>query len=143
MAATVDNRPSGSGMPFVGQPGVSRIQRRVDFSATGMALIKDATMALLDVPAGSVVFGAEILVNTAQAAITDIDLGLNATGATNTTLKETVSLAATGYPTGSTDALAAPIHVKANTQLVVTNTVATTISTADVTFILIISYPKQ
>jgi len=129
-------------MPFVGQPGVTRLERRIDFSATGMALIEDATMALLDIPEGSIVLGSMVKVNTAQATITSIDLGLSATGANNTGLQSTIDVSTVGWKS-DTDLPASPIPVTADTQLVVTNQDAQTLNAADMTFVVLVSYPKQ
>jgi hypothetical protein len=137
MAATVDNRPDSSN-PVATEFGKGAILKvDVDFSATGNSLAQNETMALLDIPADTIIEQAYIKVGTAQSGITDVDVGISTDGSTDATLVDGVTLATVGYKSGGTSAVT-PQAVGAASQLVLTNKVSTTISTAAITVILVI-----
>jgi len=128
MAATVNNRPTSSAASFMQHKDLYTLERTVDFSATGMSLVQNATMALLDIPADSMFLAASIKVTTAQGDISDVDLGVSTTGATDDSLIDGATFATTGIKGCAATGIA--VFNAADTQLVLTNLDAQTLASA-------------
>ena len=125
MAATQDIRPGGMGLPFGGLSKSFVMKKRLDF-ADLTALAQNETLAICDLPAGLDLISAKLKVVTAQADISDVDLGVHTTGDTDATLIDGATLASTGYKNGA----GTRIQLTADTQLVLTNKDAQSIATA-------------
>lgn len=110
-------------------------KKRINFADSGMSLIQNATMSLCDIAAGVILLAAEIKVITAQSDVTDVDLGVHASGATDATLIDGVSMATTGYV--FTAGIAAAIPQTAAVELVLTNKDAQTLATAVIEVIVV------
>jgi len=128
MAATVNNRPTSSAASFMQHKDLYTLERSVDFSATGMSLVQNATMALQDIPADSMFLAASIKVTTAQGDISDVDLGVSTTGATDDSLIDGATFATTGIKGCAATGIA--VFNDADTQLVLTNLDAQTLASA-------------
>jgi hypothetical protein len=132
---------------------VGVLRRRVDFSATGMALAQTKVMSLFKIPADCMILKVGMDVITAQAgvpAVITVDFGLftlagDADGALATEVGTDVfganqTMASTGYkipPVSGTYELrgADPLHVTAaNSVIAITNDDSDTIATAVVDF---------
>lgn len=98
-AATTDATPAGTGFGVAGESGVFTIQQTLDLSATSVA--SNDTVQVLDIPAGTVVLGVVVDIETATASATTIDAGDNAGAAlyvsnkSSTNLVETAAAATT------------------------------------------------
>jgi len=137
MAATVDSRPTGDSFPFNDAAAVQRVVYDIDFSATGKSLAQNETMAIANLVAGDIILAAAIEVVTADADVTDVDLGYSTDGSTNAALIDGVTLDATGYV--FTAGIAAAIPITAANQLVITNKDPDTCATAVIKVILLVS----
>ncbi|NCC51630.1 MAG: hypothetical protein EOM20_10485 [Spartobacteria bacterium] len=133
MAATVDNRPAGDSIPYRDAQNVPAAWN-VDFSEDGNDLDQNETMAIANLPAGTIVRGACIKVNTAQADVTDIDVGYSTDGSTNAGLVDGATLATTGFKAGVTANF--PVLITAASQLVITNKDTDALDEADIDVIL-------
>jgi hypothetical protein len=108
----------------------------VDFSVTGNNLAQNEIMDIYDIPANTVVEWAVLNITTAQADVTDVDLGVAATGVTAADLIDGGSLASAVGITGA--AAQTPAVVVGSTAEVVTftNKDAQTIASAVIQFIV-------
>jgi hypothetical protein len=139
MAATVNIRPTNSDGLVQTALQDKVWETKIDFSTTGYALAQNETMAIWDLPAGVQVEGAKLYVDTAQATITDVDLGVSTDGSTDDGLVDGASLAAASvYKSGGTNATGAvfPLDVDAASQVVFTNKDAQTLNSAVVNVII-------
>lgn len=133
MAATYNLRKTTSA-PQYGK-FVHRAEFEIDSTDTATygagGIAQNETIALFDIPAGSVFLAAELLVTTAQSNITDVDLGYSTDGSTNANLIDGVSLASTAYVgANSTGGGFYPKVTNSAVQLVFTNKDAQAITTA-------------
>jgi hypothetical protein len=133
MSATVDKRPTSS-KPVATQYGRDFVlEREIDFSVTANNLAQNATMALWDIPADTIITDAFIEVTTVSSDVTDIDLGCSTDGSTAADLIDGATLANLGYVTNGT---VLPAGYNAAQQVVVTNKDANTMDAAKVRFII-------
>ena len=131
MAATIDNRPTSSLASNLNTGILQWREVDVDFTVTANQLVQNGTMSLLDIALGEVVLAAFINVVTADADVSDVDLGLETGGATNDTLIDAATLASTGIKSAGANAvLPNYLACAAATQLVLTNKDADTINEA-------------
>ena len=138
MASTHDISGTYSAPPF--QQKVSVLKIKIDSSDTTQfpaGIIQNATVTLYDIPAGWTILAAQLYVETAQADISDVDLGIHASGTTDAQLVDGATMATTGYK--FTAGLAAALPVTAASALVFTNKDAQTLETGVVYAIVTIA----
>jgi hypothetical protein len=128
MAATVNARPASSESSWVGHQKAYTLTKTINFATTGYALAQNETMAILDIPADTMFLAASFKVTTAQATISDVDLGVSTTGATDDSLIDGATFATTGIKGCAATGIA--IFNAAATQLVITNLDAQTLNSA-------------
>jgi len=134
MAATVNNRPTSSKATWQRTGESYRLQQTINFVTTANQLAQNETMALFDIPADTIIEQAFIEITTAQATVTDVDLGCSTDGSTAADLIDGATLAATGYVTNGTYL---PAGYNAAQQVVLTNKDAQTIATAVIRVIVV------
>ncbi len=125
--AYVDNLPTATELPFQSRGKHHQVSIDVDFSVTGNSLAQNDLMGLLAIPAGMDVVSAKIKVTTANAAVTNVDLGLTAddgTPATAADLIDGATLGTTGYKSGA----GTRVQTTADMLVVLTNLDADTLS---------------
>jgi len=103
----------------------------IDFSATGQSLAQNETMTIVDLPAGCIIYGGMIDIETAQATISDVDLGVSTDGTTAADLADGITLAATGF-LAFNNVTAGGVKPVAASNLVFTNKDAQTLNSAKV-----------
>ncbi len=123
MASTHNLRPTNSVYKFDATQGKKVV---LDLSTVSQNVAQDETVSLFDLPAGVIVSGAMLKVTTAQATVTDVDLGISTDGSTADDLIDGATLATTGYKAGETT----EVPVVADSQIVFTNKDADTAATA-------------
>ena len=105
----------------------------IDFAANSAALelAQNEVIGIVDIPAGSIISGGFIKVITADATVTDVDVGVTTSSATNATLADGLSLASTGW-IAFNNVTAGGVYVTADSELVLTNIDTTTCSIAKI-----------
>jgi len=134
MAATVDNRPTSSKAALTEYGKSYQLVADVNFVTTANQLAQNETMALFDLPINTLIEYAGIQVVTADTDVSDVDLGVSATGATDATLIDGATLATAGW---KQDATPDPVVTSAATQVTLTNKDADTINEAVIKVVLI------
>lgn len=129
----VDKSTAYSGLDAWDGGKFNRIVYTIDFSATGYSLAQNDVLVIEDdLTLGTAIFGTIIKVTTAQATISDIDVGLDstATHVASDTLIDGADISSTGWVgNGSMDAT--PTYVTASgTGIVLTNKDAQTLNSA-------------
>ena len=136
MAADVNLRPTSSKADAGDYGKAFVLTADVDFTVTANQLAQNETMALFDIPADTAVENAVIEVVTADADVTDVNLGMSADGSTDDTLIDGATLATTGYKRGGANADLGQVTAAAM-QLVLTNIDADTINEAVIKVIVV------
>jgi len=132
MASTKDVRPTSSSPDFSKVGTTYILSQEIDFTDTDNQLAQNETMSVFDIPANCHVRGF-MKVTTADADITDVDLGMTTDGTTSASLFDGVSLASTGYVQNAT---ALDAFTTAASIVVLTNKDAQTINQAVVKVIV-------
>ncbi len=142
MAATYNLRKTYS------QPQCSKDMHTLEFEidstdttiygASGISTSE--VVALYDIPAGSVILAAQLLVTTAQSTITDVDVGVHASGSADASLLDGVSLASTAYVgANSSTIMNQPEIVNSAKQLVFVNNDTQSITTGKCKVIILLA----
>jgi hypothetical protein len=111
----------------------------IDFSGTSMSLAQNEVMGIVDIPAGCIIYGGFMKVETAEATITDVDIGVSTASATDATLADGISMATTGY-VAFNNVTAGGVKTTAASELVLTNKDAQTLDAAKIEVIIDIAY---
>lgn len=111
----------------------------IDFSATSRSLAQNEIMGVVDIPAGCIIYGGFVKVKTAQATITDFDIGISTSQATAADLADGISLASTGF-VAFNNVTTGGVKVTAASELVLTNIDAQTLNSAKIEVILDIAF---
>lgn len=146
MAYNVDIEPTSGALPHSTLPSVNRLKFRVDFTDSDNNLAQNETMKLWTIPANTWVLNAFIDVITADADVSDVDLGYGdgtAGQATNDDFVDGVTLATTGRK--FTAGMTAPVNITSETGLLLENNDADTINGAviDVVLDVIVADPSE
>ena len=115
--------------------GRNLVSFEIDFSATDMSLAQNEVMGIVDIPAGCIIYGGFMKVETAEAEITDIDIGVSTGAATDATLADGISMASTGY-VAFNNVTSGGVYTTAASELVLTNKDAQTLNSAKIEIIL-------
>lgn len=129
--------PEGSNRSYKGQGRNFVASYEIDFAGDDMSLAQNEIMRITTIPAGTAITAVAIYVNTAQATITDIDIGTGDT-TTSANLIDGATLASGSVYIGGTVDISATggglINATA-TNLLLTNKDAQTLNSAKVTVI--------
>lgn len=86
----------GSTRPWKGENKTYIASYEIDFSTTGYDLAQNEIMKIATIPAGTVIASAMVKVLTAEAEITDVDIGVGTT-TTVANIFDGISMASTGW----------------------------------------------
>lgn len=136
MASTVDNRATGEKLPIAMERRPILVKFNIDFTDTDNQLDQNETMSLGTLEAGDIVLASYINVTTADATISDVDLGYSTDGATNAGFIEAADITTTGVKAGAVALY--PVIFTAENQIVFTNNDAQTIDEAVVEVYLLV-----
>lgn len=111
----------------------------INFAGTNMSLAQNEIMGIVDIPAGSVVYGGMVKVETAETEITDIDIGITTSSATAADLADGLSLASTGW-LAFNNVTTGGVYTTAASELVLTNKDANTLNAAKIEVVIDIAF---
>jgi len=137
MAFTVDKRPTGEKMNAALDRGISEFSQNIDFATVANQLAQNEIMALGTVEIGDTILNAYIKVNTIDADVADLDVGISTDTTTNADLVDGADPSTT---TGIKAGVVAnfPIVVTAESVIVLTNKDASTVNEADIDVVVLI-----
>lgn len=134
MAADVDIRTDISAPDHSRVGEQYRIEIPVDFTTSSNQLAQNEVMSLYTVPQDSLITYAGIKVTTADADVSDMNLGISTDGATDNSLIDALDPSATGWEVSAN----LSVECTADSQIVLTNIDADTIDEAVIRVVVII-----